>query len=487
MSTQTEIDAHEPEAIGLLAWWASPWGPGPLIQLALPLMISAGFASLILFTDRTLLYWQSELSASAALGGGSFYWALICLPMGLLGYISTFVSQYRGAKQTHRIGAVYRHAQILAWLIVPVLVLAFIAAHWLFRSAGHHRELAELESTYLRILLVGGVGVLFYSVQSGLLTGQGRTRIVLLIDAVATLVNLVLDGVLIFGFGPFPEMGIAGAALATTLAFWLKVPIASWIISRDRAFVASRGPIFGGRFEPKTLRRFVVFGAPAGLQLLAEASCFMLIMLQVGRLGETAMAATTLALGVNILAFVPLVGLGIGVGVMVGQRLTEGRVDLAKRTVWSGMLVSILYTGAFAAIVGLAPETTIWFYALGADPERFEQIRPLLLPLLRIVAAYCILDGFQVVFVGAIKGAGDTWFVLLATSLVSTFAVTAGLALESSLGNSLLLWWYVIAGWVTTMGIVFGGRFLTGGWTTKRVIEDAEASFAPAPNHPEAG
>ncbi|MCA9158001.1 MAG: MATE family efflux transporter, partial [Planctomycetales bacterium] len=438
---------------GFADWWHSDWGPGPLIRLALPLMISAGFVSVTLFTDRTLLYWQSETAASAAMGAGTVYWSMICLPMGLLGYISTFVSQYRGAQQPARIGVAYQHALRLAWMIVPLLLLAILMAGTLFTWAGHPPQLVAQEATYLRVLLVGGIGVLFYSVQGGLLTGQGRTPTVLAIDGVATIVNLILDVVLIFGFGPIPELGILGAGLATTLSFWLKIPLASWVIARDRQLidhyrVATRVP-----WEADMFRRLFVYGTPAGLQMLAEAGCFSVIMLQVGRIGERAMAATTLALGLNVLVFVPMIGLGIGVGVLVGQHLTEGRTDLARRTVSCALGVTTVYTGIFVLCLGLAPNAMLAFYAWGTPAERFDSMRPMLLPLLKIIAFYCVVDGLQVVFVGAIKGAGDTWFVLLATLAVSSGAVLVGLACQHYLGASLMLWWYIIAGWVASMGI----------------------------------
>ncbi len=452
-------------------WWASDWGPGPVIRLALPLMISAGFVSVTLFTDRTLLYWQSESSASAAMVAGTVYWSLICLPMGLLGYVSTFVSQYRGAKQVSRIGVVYRHALALAWAIIPLLLFAIAIARQLFDWAGHTPQLAQQEATYLRILSLGGIGVLFYSVQSGLLTGQGRTATVLAIDGIATVVNLILDAILIFGFGPIPALGIVGAGLATTLSFWLKIPIASWIIASDRQLVSEYGVGQPAVWEPSLFRRLITYGTPSGLQLLAEAGCFSLILLQVGRLGEQAMAATTLALGLNALVFVPLIGLGIGVGVLVGQHLTEGRIDLARRSVSCALGLTCFYTGCFALTLGLAPDAMIALYGWGTPGERFETMRPLLLPLLKIIALYCIFDGIQVVFVGAIKGAGDTWFVLIATLMISTTVVVGGGICQNYFGASLLLWWYVIFVWVVAMGLVFSARYFGGRWESKRVIE----------------
>lgn len=457
--------------VSLGQWWRSPWGPGPLISLALPLMLSAGFVSLTLFTDRTLLYWQSETAASAAMGAGALYWTIGCLPMGLLGYLSTFVSQYRGSGQPHRVGVAYQHAGALAWMIVPVYILMILISPWFFSSAGHSPELVELESNYLRVVLIGGISVLFYSVQSGLLTGQGRTSIVLAVDAAATLVNLVLSIILIFGWGPIPAMGVIGAAAGTSISFWMKLPIMSWLIRRDLRMHEIYAIGIPRPWEREMFRRLVVFGTPAGLQMLAEAGCFSIIMLQVGGLGQLPMAATTLALGLNVLAFVPMIGLGIGVGVLVGQHVTEGRIDLARRTVWCALLLSMCYTSFFAVTLGLFPTTMAALYAFGTPVERYAIMEPMLVPLLQVIAIYCVLDGIQIVFVGAIKGAGDTWFVLAATFLVSGGAVAVGFVLQKYWGASLMLWWYVIAGWVAAMALAFWLRYVQGAWETKRVIE----------------
>lgn len=457
-------------------WWKSEWGPGPLISIALPLMISAGFVSITLFTDRTMLYWHSEQSASASMGGGALYWTIICLPAGLLGYLSTFVSQYRGAKQYSRIGVAYQHTMNLAWAIVPLLLLLIALAYQIFAWAGHKPEFAQLEASYLRVLLSGGLAVLFYSVQSGLLTGHGRTKTVLAIDGLGSLVNLLLDFVLIFGLGPIPEFGVLGAGIATACSFWIKIPIARWVIARDRQLTEQYGVGKRHPTEYGLYRRIFYYGAPAGFQMLAESGCFCAIMLRVGDLGELEMAATTLALGLNVLAFVPMIGLGIGIGVVVGQRLTEERLDLARRSVTSAIGITVLYTASFAALLWFKPDWMIALYSWGTPSERFDAMRPMLIPLLKIVAVYCILDGLQVVFVGAIKGAGDTLFVLLATTFISVVVVACGLLCEQVFGPSLLLWWYVIAGWVTSMGIAFSGRYFSGRWESKRVIEQTKSA-----------
>lgn len=432
--------------------------------------MSTGFMSIMLFEDRTLLYYWDKEAAPAAMGAGSFYWSLMTLPTGLLSYLSTFVAQYMGAGRPERVVVAYRHALRLAWACVPVLIGAFVFAWLPFWYFGHTETLQKLETTYLRALIVGGIAVLFYSAQSGLMTGLGYTRWVLLVDFISTVVNLVLAWLLIFGLGLMPGLGVLGAGLATCIAFWLKLPVAHYLIrSRPELRRASRAEQ-PTPWEPAMMKRLIVYGAPSGLQMLSEAAAFTIIMLHVGRLGGTPMTATTLALNLNVLAFVPMIGLGIGVGVLVGRHVLERRVDLAQRTVTCALWTAILYTGVCAILLGFFPELVTRVYAIGSH-ERFDDIKPLLMPLLQVIALYCVLDGFQIVFVGAIKGAGDTWFVLIGTAILGFGSVGVGLIFEQIYGSSLMLWWYVIAGWVAGMAIVFGARYLQGKWKRMQVIE----------------
>ena len=128
----------------------------------------------------------------------------------------------------------------------------------------------------------------------------------------------------------------------------------------------------------------------------------------------------------------------------------------------------LLYTLGFGAFAVLAPDLFLIGHAAGADPASFHEIRDVTVVLLRFVAAYCLFDALQMVFVGAIKGAGDTWFVLIATILVSAAGVSV-CWFASQWG--VLGWWTGLTAWVWMLGVVFSLRFLQGRWRSMRVIE----------------
>jgi MATE family multidrug resistance protein len=225
-------------------------------------------------------------------------------------------------------------------------------------------------------------------------------------------------------------------------------------------------------FDRPLMKRLIHFGWPAGVSVVAEAWSFAIIMMIVGNLGEQAAAATTLALGVNVLAFIPLIGLGIAVGVLVGKYLVQQQVDRAHRVIQAALIIGIAYSSVFAVLYGLFPEYVMNIYAIGNDPERFEAIRPQLKPLLYFIAAYCVFDAFQVIFAGVLKGAGDTMMVLLGHAVAGIGTVGLAVLGHVLLGwDGLYYWWSVISIWVIVLAIFFTTRYLQGGWKQKRVIE----------------
>lgn len=442
---------------------------GLLLQIALPLIISTGFFSLQLFIDRTLLFAYSSDSAAAAMSAGTAFWTMICFPTGLIGYVYVFVAQYYGAKREERIGVAVWQAFWLTLCITPFFVIGWWLMPKLFIFSEHPENIIGLETSYFRWMIWAAPSTVLTAAMAGFFSGLGKTTVVMATDILCTLINVVLSIVLVFGIGPFPEMGIDGAALATVISSWVHIPILGIAMFRPKNL--SQYGLLSWGWDRELIWRMIRYGWPAGVQMLSEAGAFFIIMLKVGKLGELPAAATTLALGVNILAFVPMMGLSQALGVLVGQHLTEGKVELAVRTVRTCLLISAIYTTGFALVYWFFPDQVLAIYSMTAKVEQFAMIEPLVKPLLVFIAIYCILDGFQIVFVGAIKGAGDTFYVLMGTMLTSAAAIAFGIIGGQIWGESLNWWWIVITLWVIAMMIAFGIRYWLGYWKKMRVIE----------------
>ncbi len=444
--------------------------------MALPLIISTGSWSIQLFVDRMFLFWYSDVAMSAAMPAGTWYWTAICFPLGIAGYVNTFVAQYFGANRPERIGQVTWQGIWIGVFTTPLFLALIPFGKYLFSLSGHDAQLAHNETVYFQTLMFGAGGAVIAAAQSAFFSGRGATRTVMFSDVIATLVNVVFDYLWIFGKAGFPEFGITGAAWATNLAQWIKVLYLAWVMARPATVVEFH---LARTWRPDwpLIRRLFYFGGASGLEFVIEAAAFGALTLLMGRLGAHALTASTLALNVNMVAFIPMMGVAIATSVMVGQQLTQGRPDLAAKATWTSLGLSLLYTSLFATLYIFAPDLFLMGHAAGADPEQFSRVRDLTILLLRFVAAYCLFDGANLVLAGAIKGAGDTWFVLRVTIIISIAGVLA-CWFGQSLG--VMWWWFVVTVWVWARGVIFLLRFLQGKWKSMRVIEQVpESSFRP--------
>jgi MATE family multidrug resistance protein len=265
-------------------------------------------------------------------------------------------------------------------------------------------------------------------------------------------------------------MGIAGAALATVVGQWSKVAVYFYLYLqpeyREQYQIAA-----GRRFDAGLTRRLLRYGAPSALQLFVGVGAFTVFLLLVGQLGREAMAATTLAFNIESVAFVPMIGVGMAVSTLVGQQLGADRPQLAARATWTSFVLAATYMGTFALLYLSIPDVFLLGHKAGADPAEFARIRDMTVVLLRFVAVYCLFDAMNIIFCSAIKGAGDTMFVLTVTILWSPLPVLAGWLGIHYFGWGLYWCWLVITVWICTLGLVYLSRFLHGKWRDMRVIE----------------
>ncbi len=457
------------------SWWSRPCGGRDVIRLALPLMVSTFSYSVMQFCDRMFLSWHSQSSLAAALPAGIMAWTFLAFPFGLALYTNVFVAQYFGAEQKKKIGSVLWHGLILASMSIPLFAFSAIAPKLVFQWAGHEAGLIANEAVYFRYMAIGSIGNIFGAVLTSFFIGQGRTLVVMAIDVAAAGLNILLDFLLIFGFaiGTFSlePMGIMGAAIATSIALWFKAAVAFLLVMRKKNR-ETFGLFDKFHFQWSLVWRMLRFGSSNGIQFLVECIGIAAFGLMIGRLGETQAAASTIAININMLVFVPIFGLSMAVSTMVGQQIGKGRPELAARATWTSLQVAVTYTFLFGMSYLLLPK----IYMLGFESGKtdFEATAQLVRGLLVFVAAYCIFDSIQIIFVGAIKGAGDTMFVILTTIVCSTLFVVAGFVGQYIVGSTngqLYWWWATLTGWIVLLCIVFGSRFLQGKWKSMKVIE----------------
>jgi multidrug resistance protein, MATE family len=451
--------------------WRGDGGYSDILRLSLPLIFSQGSMTIQQIVDRVFLSWYSPESLASAMPSGMLNFTIMSLFIGASGYVGTFTAQYYGAGQYRRIGPVVWQSLYLS-LLAGLLVLSILPfSGALFRLLGHPEAIRTLERTYFDIMLLGLFPAAASAAMSAHFSGLGRTWTILRVTLIATASNVVLDYILVFGKYGFPEMGIAGAAWATVFSQVLSMVLYGVLVlgtgDRDRF-----GFRTGWRPDPRLFGRLARFGFPNGLHFSLETSGFTVFLILVGRLGTDALAATNIAFSINHLAFMPMFGFGTAASILVGQRLGENRPDDAARSVRFIAEMTFGYMAAVAAVYFFAPGLLLAPFAAQADPVRFVPIASAAAHLLKFVAFYSLFDTANIVFASAVKGAGDTRFVMWMSMTLSwgLMVVPSLIAIKWFKGTLGTLWFFATL-YICVIGVVFTLRFLGGKWKSMRVIE----------------
>ncbi|OYP37085.1 MATE family efflux transporter [Rhodopirellula sp. MGV] len=439
-----------------------------VFRVALPLMVSTGMFSIVLFADRTLLGFFDGVSMSASMAGGNLFWVLVCVPVGAASMTGAVIGQLIGNNEEHKIGRLLWQSLWMALITSPWFVVAGLYAEGLFTFAGQDPTLIPAEATYLRWLMLGGLGLVIESALSGFFSGTERTSVIMWVSIASGLLNVVLDVVLIFGFAGFPAMGITGAAIGSVLAFWFKVVCYAAILFKQE-YRERYGMRSGFCFDMKVLWNFVYFSLPSGLMYLTEASSFTIIVLKIGQLGDIPLRATTMAINFNMIAFIPLVGVAIATSVLAGRHLLQNGPAFAMRTTIAALLISLTYSLSWVAMYLAAGDWLLSLYRLGPTDPNSDAAIVIASTLLGFVSAYVVFDAVQLILAAALKGAGDTWFVLLTGAIVSVSAIGIGILIDDH-QDSLYLWWWVITAWIWTLAAAMAMRFISGRWKSMRMV-----------------
>jgi MATE family multidrug resistance protein len=463
-----------PFTSALAGRWHGQGGYRELLTTAFPLILSTGSWSLQTFIDRVFLSWYSPETIAASMPAGLLQFTVMSVFIGTCSYAGTFVAQYYGAGLHSRIGKVIWQGLYLSVIGGAIILLFYPLAPLVFRNIGHAAVLQPLEISYFQILCLGGLGPVASGVLAGFFSGLGKNWPVMWANLLATLINIVLDYVWIFGHAGFPEMGISGAAWATVIAGFF--PVAYYLVlilsdSNEKRF-ATRS---AWRIEPRLIRRLLVFGLPSGIQFFIDIAGFSLFLLVIGRLGMTQLAATNIAFNINTVAFMPMLGTGIAISMLVGQYLGDDKPELAQRSVYSGFHLTFLYMGIIAASYVVVPQVYIWFFSHNADPATFGPIADLSKTLLKFVAFYSLFDTMTIVFSMAVKGAGDTRFVMTMMIMLSICALVVPTFIAVVVFHrGIYTAWIIGTAYIILCGFAFLVRFLSGAWKTMRVIEENE-------------
>jgi len=287
--------------------------------------------------------------------------------------------------------------------------------------------------------------------------GVGDTRTPMRYTLLANGLNVVLTAIMVPGLGPVPAMGVAGAALATAIAFNVAALGQLW---RFHQRFGAVGPL-----NRELMRQLLAVGAPVGVRWVVDIAGWALLTTMLARLGKAEVAANQVAIRVVSVSFLPGYGIGEAACILVGQYVGARDEAAARRAFWSSLLLCSGLMGACAVVFWLMPEMIIgWF---SSDPE----VLRIGARLLFWAAIFQLGDAVAMVGMGALNGTGDTRFVMF-LSIAGSWCVLVplGWIFGTWYGMGAAGVWLAVTAEIAVRAVLVTVRWQGGRWRDKVVV-----------------
>jgi MATE family multidrug resistance protein len=439
-----------------------------LLSIALPMVISQASDSLMMFVDRLFLSRVGELHLAASMAGGLTMFMLSSFFVGTVGYVTAIVAQYYGAKRYQLCGQSTFQAILLSLACYPLLLGLSPLVRFFFVLAGHGPQQIELGYLYFQTLVFGSVFLILRNALAGFFLGIGRTTVVMLANLAGMLINIPANYVLIFGRLGFPELGLQGAAIGTIAgnATIFAILLLFYLRGANRDQFNTSASL---KFKPQIMGKLLRFGIPSGFEMFLSVTAFNLFVQFMHSYGTVVAAAVTITFNWDIVAFIPMLGMSHATTALVGQNIGAGDREEAKRSTYVALRVAWVYSATMVALFVFATPVLVGAFASGFGANS-DQIASLAVIMLRLAAVYTLADSAQLVFTGALRGAGDTrWVMRTSIGLHWIFSAVAVFLIRHLRADPIMVWIVFIA-FVVGLGLVMFLRFRGGKWRQIELI-----------------
>lgn len=427
-----------------------------VISLAVPLVIANACHAVNQFVDRLMLTQYSQEAVCGAFSASTVHYTLSCCIIGTVTYVSTFVAQYEGGNSHKDIGRIVWQG---IWLALAV-GLVYLTGIWWSRPLFSllHYGPAETASAiaYFQIMAPGLTVTLLNAALSAFWSGRGNTHFVLIVSFIIVLLNIPVNWTLIFGHFGFPALGVRGAAIGTVFSELIGTVIyASFFLKSSNRIEYSTS---GFKLEPVLMKRLLKYGTPSGFGTLVEAFGYSVFVLVLGYYGAAVLEASSIVFSINNLAFCILNSIGFATSVLVGQAVGGNNERLARKSARSCLVLASSCAILLSVFFLIFPNVILAPFVRTNDLSQTETIQICKIMLL-FVSIYLIPDTFSIVMGNALRGAGDTKFVMRISIFAGTILFAFPCLLLSRWGAPWWGLWIVLVCEMLFFALVYTLRF----------------------------
>ncbi len=377
-----------------------------LLALAFPVILAQLGIFAMGLVDVLMVGRLGDEAIAAVATGDTYSFVILIVPLGILLGLDPIVSQAWGAGDRAACGRALQRGLVLSVGLSIPLVAAWFAVGPVLVAIGQGAETVPAARDYVWCLVPGALPVLGFQVLRQVLQAMGRVRPVLVAILIANVFHVLADWAFIYGRFGMPEMGAAGAGLATSLSRWILFLGLAGV--GTVAGLRDLQPDWSRRIlSPRPLARILGVGMPIGVQYGLEVWGFCTVTFLMGSLGSVEVAGHAIALKLASLTFMVPLGLSVAASVRVGHAIGRGDLDSMRRAGWTSFALGAGFMASCGAVFALFPAPL----ARAFTPD--AAVVAMAATLLPIAAVFQVFDGLQAVGFGVLRGTGDTRFPLV--------------------------------------------------------------------------
>ncbi len=434
-----------------------------LILLSIPMVLEMLMESIFTIID---IYFVSKLGAEAVSIVGlteSLLTIVYAFGIGFSISATAIVSRRIGEKNPKEASRAAAQALVVALsTIFLISLLGFLFSQDLLRLMGASERSINLYSSYTKWMLGGNATIMLLFVLNGIFRGAGDAAIAMRVLWVANIINIILDPMLIFGWGPFPEMGIEGAAIATNIGRGVGVLYQFYFLIFGKRSI--RLVLSDMKPNLQQILAYLKLSYAGISQMLIATSSWIGLVRIISTFGSVSIAGYTVGVRIMIFAMLPAAGISNAAATLVGQNLGAGKPRNAEKSAWISGIVNAIFMGLAGLIMVIWSEPIVGI--LTGDPEVVEKGAE----CMRIMSLGFVAYGFGMVMVNSLNGAGDTFSPMIINLFcfwVFEIPLAYVLAIVMGMGERGVYYSIVIA--ETLMTAMAFYLFKKGNWKLKRV------------------
>ncbi|MBQ7404279.1 MAG: MATE family efflux transporter [Lentisphaeria bacterium] len=449
-------------------------GYGEIWHIAWPFIILNAANTVMMVTNRVFLSKHSPEEMAAAMPAGQLFFTFMILFLITTGFTATIVAQYHGAgDKINCIRAAWNGFYFSAGISF-LLCFAFpLAGPFIFARNGHDPIIAALESEYFSAMAPCAVLACLETPLFSFFTGRGKTKVLAVIKGTSCILSIPLNYLLVYGKFGCPELGILGAGLANTIAnFYSFLAILFCFLLVDQSEYPTRSR---KEFRWEFVKKLLLFGTPAGFQGFLRNVGFAITVMMIGRLGNEALTATSIALCINMVGNMPIFGMSDATGILTGQFIGKKDLKTAGSIFWKAFRMLLPWLSITAVLYLLEPEFLIDLFGSDNSSGEINMVKTVeyVKFILLMAAFFNFFDAIRFLLMGALRGAGDTKIPLLIGIGTSWGIQMPGtILLVMVFGSTIEQVWILLTCYIAIDALLMLWRRGTGAWKKIKIIED---------------